>query len=46
MEENSNDNNDKLVLNTINIVLEINMTEAAIARTHYICDLKKNKNKF
>ena len=45
MEENSNENTDKLVLNIINNDLEIDLTEIAIDRTHRIGDPKKKKKK-
>ena len=45
VEENSNADTDKLVLNIINNDLEIDLTEVAIDRTHCIGDLEKNKKK-
>ena len=45
MEENSNADTDKLVLNIINNDLEIDLTEVAIDRTNCMGDLKKNKKK-
>ena len=45
MEENSNEDTDKLVLNIINNDLEINLTEVAIYCTHRIGDPKKKKKK-
>ena len=45
VEENSNADTDKIVLNIINNDLEIDLTEVAIDRTHCIGDLKKNKKK-
>ena len=45
VEENSNEDTDKLVLNIINNGLEINLTEVAIDRTHRIGDPKKKKKK-
>ena len=44
VEENSNEDTDKLVLN-INNDLEINLMEEAIDRTHHIGDPKKKKKK-
>ena len=43
VEENSNEDTDKLVLNIINNDLEIDLTEVAIDRTHRIGDPKKKK---
>ena len=43
MEENSNENTDKLALNIINNDLEVDLTEVAIGRTHRIGDPKKKK---
>ena len=45
MEENSNEDTDKLVLNIISNDLEIDLTEIAIDRTHRIGDPKKKKKK-
>ena len=45
MEETSNEDTDKLVLNIIKNDLEINLTEVAIDRTHCIGDPKKKKKK-
>ena len=45
MEENSNEDTDKLVLNIINNDLEIDLTEVAIDFTHHIGDPKKKKKK-
>ena len=43
MEENSNEDMDKLALNIINNDLEIDLMEVAIDRTHSIGDPKKKK---
>ena len=43
MEENSNEDMDKLVLNIINNDLEINLMEVAIDRTHRIGEPKKKR---
>ena len=43
VEENSNEDTDKLVLNIINNDLEINLMEVAIDRTHRIGDPKKKR---
>ena len=43
MEENSDEDTDKLVLSIINNDLEIDLTEVAIDRTHRIGDPKKKK---
>ena len=43
MEENSNEDQDKLVLNIINNDLEIDLMEVAIDRTHCIGDPKKKR---
>ena len=43
VEENSNEDMDKLVLNIINNDLEIDLMEVAIDRTHSIGDPKKKK---
>ena len=45
MEENSNEDTDKLVLNIVNNDLEIDLTEVAIDRTHRIGDPKKKSKK-
>ena len=45
VEENSNEDTDKLALNIINNDLEIDLTETAIDRTHRIGDPKKKKKK-
>ena len=45
VEENSNEDTDKLALNIINNDLEIDLTEIAIDRTHRIGDPKKKKKK-
>ena len=45
VEENSNEDTDKLVLNIINNDLEIDLTEVAIDRTHSIGNPKKKKKK-
>ena len=45
VEENSNEYTDKLVLNSINIDFEIDLTEIAFNRTHYIGDPKKKRHK-
>ena len=45
VEENSNEDTDKLVLNIIKNDLEINLTEVAIDRTHRNGDPKKKKKK-
>ena len=45
VEENSNEDTDKLVLNIISNDLEIDLTEIAIDRTHRIGDPKKKKKK-
>ena len=45
MEENSNEDNEKLVLNIINNDLEIDLMEIAIDRTNCIGDPKKKKKK-
>ena len=44
MEENSNEDTDKLVLNIINNDLEIDLIEVAIDCTHPIGDTKKEKD--
>ena len=44
MEENGNEDTDKLVLNVINNNLEIDLTEVAIDRTHRI-GYPKNEGK-
>ena len=43
VEENRNEDTDKLALNIINNDLEIDLTEIAIDRTHHIGDQKKEK---
>ena len=45
VEENSNEDTDKLVLNIISNDLEIDLTEIAIDRTHRTGDPKKKKKK-
>ena len=45
MEENSDEDTDKLVLSIINNDLEIDLTEVANDRTHRIGDPKKKKKK-
>ena len=45
MEENSDEDADKLVLNFVNNDLKINITEVVIDRTHRTSDPKKNKKK-
>ena len=45
MEENSNEDTNKLVLNIINSDLEIDLRKVAIDRTHRVVDTKKNKKK-
>ena len=45
MEENSNEDTNKLVLNIINSDLEIDLRKVAIDRTHRVVDTKKNKEK-
>ena len=45
VEENSDEDTDKLVLSIINNDLEIDLTEVAIDRTHRIGDPKKKKKK-
>ena len=45
MEENSNEDTDKLALNIINNDLEIDLTEIAIDRKHRIGDPKTKKRK-
>ena len=45
MEENSNEDNEKLVLNIINNDLEIDLMEIAIDRTNCTGDPKKKKKK-
>ena len=43
VEENSNEDTDKLALNVRNNDLEIDLTEIAIDRTHRIADPKKKQ---
>ena len=45
MEENSNEDTDKLVLNIISNDLEIDLTEAAIDCTHRIGNPKKKRKR-
>ena len=45
VEDNSNEDTDKLVLNIVNNDLEIDLTEVAIDHTHHIGDPKKKKKK-
>ena len=45
MQENSNEDTNKLVLKIINNDLEIDLTEVAIDCTHRIGDLKKKRKK-
>ena len=45
VEENSNEDTDKLVLNIINKDLEIDLTDVAIDCTHRIGDPKKKMKK-
>ena len=46
VEENSNEDTDKLVLNIVNNDLEIDLTEVAIDRTHRIGTQKRRAKRF